>query len=185
MAFWSCARHHLLQCTYRFMQAPHSDGEVCKVPFRGSWASQWNACGSTNKQINNNLYCALDTKSVNTLKEKLIMWKKESTARNTCSNRLLQSNFSLKICPVLISASTTANHDVMIQQRIGTRWEKMDCGLFCSKQTFRQPRNRVTDWSILLLLTDHWLVCGRDASDKNSHASQLTTNNYTPIGNHL
>ena len=59
-----------------------------------------------------------------------------------------------------------------------TRWEKTDCGLYCSKQTLRQPRNGVTDWSILQLLTDHWLVCGWDARDKNSHASQLTANNY-------
>ena len=45
----------------------------------------------------------------------------------------------------------------------------MDCGFFCSKQTLRQPpKNGVTDWSILQLLTDHWLVCGGDASDKNT-----------------
>ena len=61
----------------------------------------------------------------------------------------------------------------------------MDCGLFCCKQTLRQPRNGVTDWSVLQLLTDHWLVCGWDASDKNSHASQLTTNNFQPNGNRL
>ena len=37
--------------------------------------------------------------------------------------------------------------------------KKMDCWLFCSKQTLRQTRNRVTNnWSILQLLTDHWLV---------------------------
>ena len=64
-----------------------------------------------------------------------------------------------------------------------TRWEKTDCGLYCSKQTLRQPRNGVTDWSILQLLTDHWLVCGGDARDKNSHASQLTANNYETSGN--
>ena len=58
----------------------------------------------------------------------------------------------------------------------------MDCGLFCSKQTLRQPRNGVTDWSIL---TDHWPVCGGDASDKNSHPSQLTANNYEASGNPL
>ena len=34
----------------------------------------------------------------------------------------------------------------------------MDCWLFCSKQTLCQPRNRVTNWLILQLLTDHWLV---------------------------
>ena len=35
------------------------------------------------------------------------------------------------------------------------------------------------------LLTDHWLVCDGDASDENSHVSQLTTNNYEPSGNRL
>ena len=50
------------------------------------------------------------------------------------------------------------NHNVMLQLGIGTRQEKTDCRLFCSKQTLRQPRNRVTNWSILQLLTDHWLV---------------------------
>ena len=29
------------------------------------------------------------------------------------------------------------------------------------------------------------MVCGGDASDKDSHASQLTTNNYEPSGNSL
>ena len=164
------------------MQAPHSDGEVCKVPFRGSWASQWNACGSTNKQTNNNLYCALDTKSVKTLKGNNCEKKR---AQPEIAIDCLQSNFSLKIHPVLISASDIANHNVMLQRRIGTRGEKTDCGLFCIKQTFHQPRNRVTNWSILLLLTDHWVVCGGDASNKNSHASQLTTNNYKLSGNRL
>ena len=59
----------------------------------------------------------------------------------------------------------------------------MDCWLFCSKQTLRQPRNRVTDWSIAQLLTDHWLVCGEIASNKNSHASQTTANNSEPSSN--
>ena len=78
-----------------------------------------------------------------------------------------------------------ANHDIMLEG-IGTRREKADCGLFCSKQTLRQPRNGVTDWSIWQLLTDHWLIFGGDASDKNSHASsQLTTNNYEPGRNRL
>ena len=61
----------------------------------------------------------------------------------------------------------------------------MDCGLFYSKQTLRQPRKGVTDWSILQLLTDHRLVRGGDTNNKNSHASQLTANNYEPGGNHL
>ena len=34
---------------------------------------------------------------------------------------------------------------------IETRPEKTDCWLFCSKQTLRQPRNGVTDWSIAQL----------------------------------
>ena len=58
-----------------------------------------------------------------------------------------------------------------------------DCWLFCSKQTLRQPRNRVTDWSIAQLLTDHWLVCGEIASNKNSHVSQTTANNSEPSSN--
>ena len=29
------------------------------------------------------------------------------------------------------------------------------------------------------------MVCGGDASNKNSHALQLTTNNYEPSGNRL
>ena len=36
-----------------------------------------------------------------------------------------------------------------------TRREKTDCRLLYSKQTLRQPRNGVTDWSIAQLLTDH------------------------------
>ena len=66
---------------------------------------------------------------------------------------------------------------------IETRREKTDCWLFCSKQTLRQPRNGVTDWSIAQLLTDHWLVCGEIASNKNSHASQTTANNSEPSSN--
>ena len=97
----------------------------------------------------------------------------------------LQSSFSLKIRLVLISDSAIANHDVMLQWGIRTRREKTDCGLFCCKQTLRQPRNGEADWSVLQLLTDHWLVCGGDASDKDSHASQLTTSNYAPSGNRL
>ena len=59
----------------------------------------------------------------------------------------------------------------------------MDCWLFCSKQTLRQPRKGVTDWSIAQLLTDNWLVCGEIASNKNSHASQPTANNSEPSSN--
>ena len=66
---------------------------------------------------------------------------------------------------------------------IETRQEKTDCWLFCSKQTLRQPRNGVTDWSIAQLLTDHWLVCGEIASNKNSHASQTTANNSESSSN--
>ena len=58
-----------------------------------------------------------------------------------------------------------------------------NCWLFCSKQTLRQPRNGVTDWSIAQLLTDNWLVCGEIASNKNSHASQPTANNSEPSSN--
>ena len=63
------------------------------------------------------------------------------------------------------------------------RQQKMDCWLFRSKQTLCQPRNRVTDWSIAQLLTDHWLVCGEIASNKNSHVSQPTANNSEPSSN--
>ena len=59
----------------------------------------------------------------------------------------------------------------------------MDCWLFCSKQTLCQSRNGVTDWSIAQLLTDHWLVCGEIASNKNSHVSQPTANNSEPSSN--
>ena len=59
----------------------------------------------------------------------------------------------------------------------------MDCWLFCSKQTLGQSRNGVTDWSIAWLLTDHWLVCGEIASNKNSHVSQPTANNGEPSSN--
>ena len=58
-----------------------------------------------------------------------------------------------------------------------TKREKTDCWLFCSKQTLREPRNGVTDWSIAQLLTEHWLVRCEIASNKNSHASQTTANN--------
>ena len=66
---------------------------------------------------------------------------------------------------------------------IERRRDKTDCRLFCSKQTLRQPRNEVTDWSIAQLLTDHWLVCGAIANNKNSHASQTTANNSKPSSN--
>ena len=66
---------------------------------------------------------------------------------------------------------------------IETKREKTDCWLFSSKQTLRQPRNGVSDWSIAQLLTDHWLVCGEIASNKNSHASQTTANNIEPSSN--
>ena len=35
-----------------------------------------------------------------------------------------------------------------------------------SKQALSQPRDGVTDWSILQLLTDHWLVSGGVAGSK-------------------
>ena len=57
------------------------------------------------------------------------------------------------------------------------RREKTDCWLFCSKQTLRQPRNGVTNWSIAQL------VCGKIASNKNSHASQPTPKNSEPSSN--
>ena len=93
----------------------------------------------------------------------------------------LPSVFSLKIRLVLISSIAIGIHDVIIT--IETRREKTDCWLFCSKQTLRQPRNGVTDWSIAQLLTDNWLVCGEIASNKNSHASQPTANNSEPSSN--
>ena len=93
----------------------------------------------------------------------------------------LQSAFSLKtrLHVVFISSSAIASQDVITTE---TRWEKMDCWLFCSKQTLYQPRNGVTDWSIAQMLTDHWLVCGEIASNKNSHASQPTANDSEPRG---
>ena len=63
----------------------------------------------------------------------------------------LQSAFSLKICLVL----DLIQHDWVPRCYyigIEMRWEKTDCWLFCSKQTLRQPRNRVTDWSIAQLV---------------------------------
>ena len=72
---------------------------------------------------------------------------------------------------------------LLLQQGIETRREKTDCWLFFSKQTLRQPRNEVTDWSIAQLLTDNWLVCGKISSNKKSHASQPTANNSKPSGN--
>ena len=63
------------------------------------------------------------------------------------------------------------------------RREKTDCWLLCSKQTLRQPQKGVTDWSIVQLLTDNWLVCGEIVSSKNSHASQPSTNNSEPSSN--
>ena len=92
----------------------------------------------------------------------------------------LQSTFSLKIRLVLISSSAIPNHDVIITE---TRREKTDCLLFCSKQTLRQTRNGVTDWSIAQVLTDHWLVCGEIATNKNSHASQPIANNNETSSN--
>ena len=71
---------------------------------------------------------------------------------------------------------TTANHDVIIT--IETRREKTDCWLFCSKQTLRQPRNGVTDWSIAQLLTNHCLVYGEIANNKNN-----LSNGYLTEGN--
>ena len=57
-----------------------------------------------------------------------------------------------------MSSRAIGNQDVIIA--IETRREKTDCWRFCSKQTLRQPRNGVTDWSIVQLLTDNWLICG-------------------------
>ena len=39
------------------------------------------------------------------------------------------------------------------------------------------------DWSIAQVLTDHWLVCGEIATNKNSHASQPIANNNEPSSN--
>ena len=49
-----------------------------------------------------------------------------------------------------------------------------NCWLFCSKQTLRQPRNGVTDWSIAQLLTDNWLVCGKIARVTTNSKQQRT-----------
>ena len=94
----------------------------------------------------------------------------------------LQSAFSLKIHLVLDLIQRDCKPRCYYMG-IETRREKTDCWLFCSKQTLRQPRNGVTDWSIAQLLTDHWLVCGEIASNKNSHASQPTANNSEPSSN--
>ena len=90
----------------------------------------------------------------------------------------LQSAFSLKICLVL----DLIQHDWVPRCYyigIEMRWEKTDCWLFCSKQTLRQPRNGVTDWSIAQLLTDNWLVC----VERNSHASHPAANYSEPSSN--
>ena len=72
----------------------------------------------------------------------------------------LQSSFALKIHAVLISLTVIAESDVTIIKRFNRiSWKKTDCGLFWSKQTHCQPRNWAADWSILELVTDHWLVC--------------------------
>ena len=94
----------------------------------------------------------------------------------------LQSAFSLKIRLVLDLIQRDCKPRCYYIG-IETRREKTDCWLFCSKQTLRQPRNGVTDWSIAQLLTDNWLVCGEIASNKNSHASQPTANNSEPSSN--
>ena len=90
----------------------------------------------------------------------------------------LQSAFSLKIRLVLISSSAIANHDV---NTLETRREKTDCWLFCSKKTLRLPRNGASDWSIAQMLTDHWLVCSKNASNKNSHNQLQTIANQAVI----
>ena len=90
----------------------------------------------------------------------------------------LQSAFSLKIRLVQRDCKPRCYYIGIERRR-----DKTDCRLFCSKQTLRQPRNEVTDWSIAQLLTDHWLVCGAIANNKNSHASQTTANNSKPSSN--
>ena len=80
-------------------------------------------------------------------------------------HRLLAARLLIHL--VLISSSAIANHDVIITIR-----RPDEKRLFCGKQTLRQPRNGVTDWSIAQLLTGNWLVCGEIASNKNSHAWQ-------------
>ena len=96
----------------------------------------------------------------------------------------LQSAFSLKIRLALISSSAIENQDVIITI---TDWDQTRkdglLNFFCSKQTLRQPRNGVIDWSIAQLLTDNWLVCGEIASNRNSHASQPTANYSEPNSN--
>ena len=88
----------------------------------------------------------------------------------------LQSTFSLKIRLVLDLIPRDCKPRCYYIG-IETRREKTDCWLFCSKQTLRQPRNGVTDWSIAQL------VCGKIASNKNSHASQPTQKNSEPSSN--
>ena len=63
----------------------------------------------------------------------------------------LQSAFSLKIRLVLdlIQCDCVPRCYYI---GIEMRWEKTGCWLFCSKQTLRQPRNGVTDWSIAQLV---------------------------------
>ena len=99
--------------------------------------------------------------------------------------RLVQTSVCVDCLQAAFSLKTRQGLDLIQRDckqrcyyiRVETRREKTDCWLFCSKQTLRQPRNGVTDWSIAQLLTDHWLVCGEIASNKNSHASQTTANN--------
>ena len=62
----------------------------------------------------------------------------------------LQSAFSLKIRLVQRDCKPRCYYIGIERRR-----DKTDCRLFCSKQTLRQPRNEVTDWSIAQLLTDH------------------------------
>ena len=89
----------------------------------------------------------------------------------------LQSAFSLKIHLVLDLIQRDCKPRCYYIG-IETRREKTDCWLFCSKQTLRQPRNGVTDWSIAQLLTDHCLVYGEIANNKNN-----LSNGYLTEGN--
>ena len=78
----------------------------------------------------------------------------------------------------------TARHGAFARSRfaltVALRAQKLD---LWASLTLRQPRSGVTDWSIALVLTDHWLVCGEIATNKNSHASQLIANNNEPSSN--
>ena len=76
--------------------------------------------------------------------------------------------FLLKSVLFLSKPAQLQTTTLCYDNRFGPDEKRRNADSFVINKPPSAQKNGVTDWSILQLLTDHWLVCGGDASDNNT-----------------